>query len=170
MLLFLLMLSRLKMWGNTQASDLTFIWEGLRSEPDPSQLFDSIVDTSINATYESVVNVSLFIEAITKDSTTRLLKIEFKNSAEGPLIDSLIFNAADAPNPETGIVEKEISLPLPIKDYVMGAASSGQYWYRIILIKNTDGGGVNTGSKNVEGNWLARSGSLEITTDMLPME
>jgi hypothetical protein len=155
--------------GEYKASDLSFNWEGLRSEPDKSQLFDSIVDTSINATYESLVKVSLFIEAITADSTNRLLKVEFKNSENGPLIDTLIFNAGDFPDPPTGNVEKDITLPLPIKDYVMGAANSGQYWYRIVLIKKTDGG-VDAGSKNVQGRWQAKSGSLEITTDMLPKE
>ncbi len=156
--------------GKYEPSDLSFIWEGLRSEPDKSQLFDTIVDSSINATYESVVKVSLFIEAITAESMTRLLKVEFKNSENGPLIDSLIFNSADFPNPQTNDVEKDIALPLPVKDYVMGAANSGQYWYKIILIKKTDDSGVSTGSKNVEGFWHCKSGSLEITTDMLPTE
>jgi hypothetical protein len=156
--------------GAYQVSDLSFKWEGLRSEPDKSQLFDAIVDTSINATYETVVKVSLFIEAITADSTTRLLKVEFKNTENGPLINSLIFNAADFPDSGTREVSKDITIPLPVKDYVMGTANSGQYWYRIILIRNTDNSGIPAVSKNVEGSWQAKSGSLEVTTDMLPKE
>lgn len=153
---------------NYELSDIFFDWQGLRSEPDKEQLFDSIVDTSVQATYQSEIKVSLFIDPISQDSVNRLLKVEFKNSADGPLVEELIFTGSDFTNSETDHVEKNITLPLPIKKFILGAASSGQYWYRIILIKETDGGGDTTESAPLIGEWKSKSGSLEITTSLLP--
>ena len=97
--------------------------------------------------------VTLFIDPISQDSIIRLLKVEFKNSENGPLIGELIFNASDTPDPVTGNISKTISLPLPIKDFVLGASTTGQYWYRITLIKKTDGSGVSSTSLPVVGDW-----------------
>ncbi len=148
---------------NVEANSF-FVWEGLKSQPNKERLFDAIVDTSINAEYESNTKVSLFIDRISLESNIRLLKVEFKNKEEGPLMETLIFDASDVPNEASGNVEKEAKLSMLIKDYILGSANSGQYWYRITLIKKTDG----SHSQNTIGDWTARSGSLEITTELLP--
>lgn len=155
--------------GPYELTDLSFNWRGLRSEPDKGQLFDTVVDTSVQATYESTVKVSLFIDPISNESEIRLLKIEFKNAENGPLMEELIFTGTDFQNPETDIVEKQVNLPLPIKDFILGSESSGQYWFRIILIKKTDGSGDSAGSAPVIGEWQSKAGSLEITSSLLPI-
>lgn len=154
--------------GPYELSDLSFNWLGLKSEPDKGQLFDTIVDTTVQATYESPVKVSLFIDPISNESEIRLLKIEFKNAEDGPLIEELIFTGTDFQDPETDIVEKQVNLPLPVKDFILGSESSGQYWFRIILIKKTDGSGDSAGSAPVIGAWQNKAGSLEITSSLLP--
>ncbi|WP_234572778.1 hypothetical protein [Rhodohalobacter sp. 614A] len=155
--------------GPYELSDLSFNWRGLKTEPDKGQLFDAIVDTTVQATYESTVKVSLFIAPISNDSEIRLLKIEFKNAENGPLIEELIFTGTDFQDTETEIVEKQVNLPLPIKDFILGSESSGQYWFRIILIKKTDGSGDSAGSAPVIGAWQNKAGSLEITSSLLPI-
>lgn len=155
--------------GPYDLSDLSFHWRGLKSEPDKGQLFDTIVDTTVQATYESTVNVSLFIDPISNESEIRLLKIEFKNAENGPLIEELIFTSTDFQDSETDIVEKQVNLPLPIKDFILASESSGQYWFRIILIKKTDGSGNSAGSAPVIGAWQSKAGSLEVTSSLLPI-
>lgn len=146
--------------------DYIFNWEGLKIIPVKEKLFDTIVDTSIGANYELNVKVSLFINFKTETSLIRLVKVEFKNKTDGPLINTLMFNYTDNSNEISGIIEKEAVLMMPIKDYVLGDPNAGQYFYRITLIKETD----DLGNTEIsQGQWLSKSGSLEITTNQLPI-
>lgn len=145
--------------------DFIFQWEGLKVIPDKSKLFDIIVATSVGANYSLTVKISLFIKFKTETTSIRLMKVEFKNKPDGPLINTIMFTDADKTNEVSGIIEKEAVLMMPVKDYVLGDPNAGQYFYRITLIKETDSLG-NT--EITEGEWKAKSGSLEITTNQLP--
>ncbi|MGV8963290.1 MAG: hypothetical protein ACOH2V_07905 [Candidatus Saccharimonadaceae bacterium] len=146
--------------------DFIFQWEGLKIIPNKDKLFDIIVDTSIGANYELIVKVSLFIKFKSDTTSIRLVKVEFKNKQDGPLISTIMFNGEDKLNEVSGNIEKEAVLMMPIKDYVLGDANAGQYFYRITLIKETD----TLGNTEIsEGEWRAKSGSLEITTNQLPI-
>lgn len=148
--------------------DLNFEWVGLQAEPDKGRLYDAIVDTTVSATYESTLNVSFFINPISGDSDIRLLKIEFRNAEDGPLIEELIVTEPDFSGLTSDVLEKKVMLPLPIKDFILGAESTGRYWYRIILIKKTDGSGDSAESAPAIGEWQSKIGSLEITSSILP--
>lgn len=148
--------------------DLSFDWRGLQATPDKGRLYDAIVDTTVSATYESTLNVSFFINPISGDSDIRLLKIEFRNQEDGPLIEELIVTEPDFSGLESDVLKKEVMLPLPIRDFILGAESTGRYWYRIILIKKTDGSGDSAESAPVIGEWQSKTGSLEITSSLLP--
>ncbi|MDD4777172.1 MAG: hypothetical protein PHV53_02670 [Fermentimonas sp.] len=145
--------------------DFIFQWEGLKIIPDKSKLFDIIVATSVGANYALTVKISLFIKFKTDTTSIRLMKVEFKNRQDGPLINTIMFTETDKSNEVLGIIEKEAVLMMPVKDYVLGDPNAGQYFYRITLIKETDTLG-NT--EITEGEWKAKSGSLEITTNQLP--
>lgn len=145
--------------------DFIFQWIGLKMIPDKGTLFDMIVDTSIGATYELDVKISLFINFKTAASLIRLIKVEFKNKEDGPIIKWPTFDASAQRNEVTGNIEANIELAMPVKDYIIGGQNAGQYFYRITLIKETDAHG-NT--KTSVGEWQSKSGSLEITNELLP--
>lgn len=146
--------------------DFIFRWEGLKIIPDKDKLFETIVDTSIGANYELNVKISLFIKFKTETTSIRLLKVEFKNEIDGPLINTVMFNDTDQINEVSGTIEKEAVLMMPIKNYVLGSPNSGEYFYRITLIKETD----TLGNTQIsESQWQSKSGSLEITTNQLPI-
>ncbi len=147
-------------------SNLFFEWIDFSAIPNLQNLYESIVDTSVNNTYEQVITLQLHVNIQGDASPIRILKVLFKNEEEGPETNQILFDGSEAPNTTLGFLEKNIVLRNSLQDFVLANADSGAYWYQIKLVNNTD---INGDTEEIEGKWTkAQGNNLAITTDKLP--
>ncbi|WP_452223652.1 hypothetical protein [Lacinutrix chionoecetis] len=148
------------------AENLVFEWLDFSAKPNLQNLYESIVDTSINNTYEKEITIQLHVVIQGEASPIRILKVLFKTEEDGPKTNELQFDASEVPNTDLGVIEKRVVLRQSLQDFVLDSVDSGSYWYKIQLIHSTDSQG-NT--EEIAGEWIKTQGdNLSITTDKLP--
>ncbi|WP_124981354.1 hypothetical protein [Nonlabens xiamenensis] len=147
--------------GMTEVDDLQLNFDQMTAIPDKNTLYDLMVDTTVNNVFETAVPIRSFIPFGPTD-IIKFMEVEFKSSESSRLLGSVVFTKSD--DLSQGFAEKEMSMQLPIKDFVLNLSSGGSYLYRIRTVIQ------ETGTKSVQliTDWRPHSGSLEITDDLLP--
>lgn len=137
--------------NNIQNIKIEFNWEGLEVDLKLDALYDSILSDSIDESYIENVQITCYsLESVDPDILA--IKVDFKNSPDGPIVKSIpILSQKDT-------FSTQLALPMPIRDYLLGLPTAGQYWYRITTIKNS--------GEQAE-NWRKGTGAFFITADKI---
>jgi hypothetical protein len=103
-----------------------FDWTGVKVQPDKDAVWNAILDPATPAVYLRTIKVKTFKQ-----------KFDPPPNNVDDQIMSVVLDFEGGPSVELNAdnLERDVSLPLPIGDYVLRKADQGQYRYKVRIIR-----------------------------------